>query len=208
MNEIKRTQQQTLSYRFRDGINEMVLGIALVLAGSVFFWAARDGSNGMRYVAMLTMFSSGFLSMLLIRFLKNRITYPRSGIVHYPKPRTSFKERFAINGLVVVLISATGRYWHNARVWGQPLAELVIAGLCVVLAIHIAVNALRWHMPRLLAIAAAILAASFFYLLADGDELVGMSLLMVIPGITSVLTGGFALFSYLKRYPKNAEETL
>ena len=123
MDEIAKTQQRTRSYWFSDGIAEMVGGLAMALVGLPMIAAAKTGWEVFSTAALFGMILLFPLSARVVRYLKNRITHPRTGYVKYPRPSMSKRRRALLAAVlvavsIVIILSLTrGNDMLEGRVW-------------------------------------------------------------------------------------------
>jgi hypothetical protein len=102
-------QQKTLRYWFEDGLSEIVIGSLFFIVGAITLLQGllMPGSNLYRFLGLLTflVITAGTLSSRwLIRILKERLTYPRTGYVAYKPPTTIQRTVSLISGIVITII--------------------------------------------------------------------------------------------------------
>lgn len=202
MNEIKRTQQRARAYNLSDGIAEIVAGGALVLIGCVSLAANRVDSDTLRYLSLVNMFALALLSWWIVRMLKERITYPRTGYIRSPKPRLSYGLRFALNfAICMITVTLLDKFKGDTR-FGQAFFLVWI----LMISVPMAVLAIRSRIPRFLIIATVTVATALIVTFGGVPETERIAFVMAIPGATAVVTGTYALKSYLKLHPKPDED--
>jgi len=204
MNEIRAAQRRAQRYRFSDGIGELVTGSALALAGSGFLIAQLLDSDILRLVSLGCAFALVPLGLLTARFLKERITYPRTGYVRPPRPRLTYRQRFGLNMLFVLVVMPLVREYFGPALDPDTMTGRVAFFVWVALMVApLVVMALRLHLYRLLFIVATALGAGGAGLLArvPGDVTIGI--LFAATGMMAVVTGTCALHGYLRTHPRS-----
>jgi len=208
MNEIIRTQQRTHGYWYRDGIAELVGGLAMALVGFPMIAASRSGLDMLAAISLVAMPLLFAVTARVVRLLKDLITHRRTGYVKYPRPTMSKPRKliiFTLSSIICVAMTVALKYegYSMNGVIGKSFLMGAGAGIAAALAIR----AVRLRLPRLLASAvvlAAITVASGF---ADLGFVEGIGLLLAVLGSTSAITGGVTLANYIYRHPKAPLET-
>ena len=100
MVDIEKIEKRTAQSFYSDGLAEISLGLIFLLLGGYFFAQAvvPEGSalgSALSLLSVLVIVSAGFLVSRILRFLKGRITYPRTGYVAFKKKKPSPKRRAA-----------------------------------------------------------------------------------------------------------------
>jgi hypothetical protein len=99
-------------YWYEDGIWEIGFGLVNAIIGAFFLVTAPfdwSGSNGLVLLVLQFVFIVGPFLVInrAVRFLKERITYPRTGYVAYRRQATSRRlKRFVMGGLVGAAVAA------------------------------------------------------------------------------------------------------
>lgn len=147
------------------------------------------------------------LSARVVRRLKDRITYQRTGYVKYPRPVITRRRKVSILALLIaisaaVIVSSRGNYTLNGT-----LGESMLLGMGFGIAGLLAVRAWKMQMPRFFINA----AISSGFALALGfmatGFVEGVGLLLSVVGAASFVIGMVALLSYIRRHPKSPAET-
>ena len=202
MNEIQRTQQRTLSYWFGDGITEIAGGIALALVGLPLYAAARLDMTWLSSIGLGAMILLFPASAKVVRFLKDRITHPRTGYVSYPKRPASKRRRgLVIALLLMVPVIATLIVLGDQSLQGIPSRALLL-GMCVGMGAAFLIRALKMHLPRFYLSSAVCLAVAALGWALELGFVEGLGLLWLALGGTLFVTGSYALLVYLHRHPR------
>lgn len=104
----KRTQR----YWYQDGIWELSFGLINLILGAFFLLTAPFDWNGPRSILLMLLQMIVIIVPFLVlnrvvNFLKERITYPRTGYVAYRRPAPSARaKRFLLGGLLGAGIAA------------------------------------------------------------------------------------------------------
>jgi hypothetical protein len=206
MVDIEKIEKRTVQSFYDDGLFEIALGfIFLVFGGYIFGQTIVPEGSPLNAVFsvlfVLVIVSSGFLVNRIVRFLKRRITYPRTGYVAYKKRELSPKRRLA------------------AGIVGG-----VIAALFTLLAIAPSVKALLPALNGLLGAFAVLLFANKvglirFYILSAASAVIGIavtvagvgdskgiSLYWSLFGAALIVSGLATLVAYLRKSPRADRE--
>ncbi len=107
-NEIRDMEKRTRRYFYDDGFVEIAVGILFLLLGGYFYAsvalpAASSVKSWLDASLVLVIAAGVFLVGWLVRFLKHRITYPRTGYVAYKKKEAAPSRRAAaaVSGVVI-----------------------------------------------------------------------------------------------------------
>lgn len=194
MDEITTAQRRAQGYWFVDGLAEIAGGTAMVVTGALLYAAVRTGAAWMG-TAALAMLIVGFpVTAWVVRVLKERITYPRTGFVAYPPPSrvrmfVAAAVGFVVAGLLVPIRMAAG---------GGEVSVVVLSFGLLVGAI-LAARAWRTGVPRFYVMAAAMVA---FAAVMSTSDTVGVQdaigILIGFEGGVFVANGVWTLLNYLK----------
>lgn len=137
-------QQRARAYWFADGLNEIVGGLFAATLGALIWWQSRlqdtPQADVLSTAANLFLLAGVFLLPVLLRWMKERVTYPRSGYVAYPemKPAERLKRGipamligFLLAALIVIstLASSQTRLWAIALlIWLPTLMGVLVGG--------------------------------------------------------------------------------
>ena len=205
MNEIRAARRRAQRYRFSDGIGEFVTGSVLALIGTGFLIADFLDSDTLRIVSLGVAFALALLGFLTVRFLKERITYPRTGYVRPPKPQLTYPQRFGLNVLfLLIVMPPIHEYFGPALDVDTATGRVAFLGWVTVMVAPIAVMAVRFGVYRLLFVVGTALATggAAILLRIPGGEMIGS--LFTFTGAAAVITGTCALYGYLRAHPRSA----
>lgn len=203
MVDIEKIEKRAVQSVYEDGLFEVALGLILLLLGGYFFAQAvvPKGSvlaSALAILFVLVIVSAGFLVSRIVRFLKRRITYPRTGYVALKKKEISTTRRTA-TALVGVLMGAFIAILYNLSPSTRTLFPAV-NGLLFAFAILLVAHRIGLVRYYLLAAASAVIG---FALTAAGiGDIKGISLYYGLFGLAIVISGLAALILYLRRSPR------
>jgi len=193
MNEIAAAQRRATGYWFVDGLAEIAGGTATLLVGALLYLAVRTGVEGLATVAMGVLIVAFPVSAWVVRVLKERITYPRTGFVAYAPPsRVRLFAAAAIGFLVAGLMVPLQVFARGGEV------SAVVLGFGAAVGAVTALRAWRTGAPRFYVVAAALVVASAI-LATNGTGIQdGIGLMLVFNGATLVVSGVWVLVRYLR----------
>jgi hypothetical protein len=206
MVDIEKIEKRTIQSFYEDGLAEIALGLIVLLLGGYFFakevLPENSSFRAVLDVLFVLVIVFGFLANRILRFLKRRITYPRTGYVTFKKKELSPKRRIA-TAVVAAIISAS-----LAALYGlSPSFK----------ALYPAVNGLLFGVAGLLF--ANKVGLMRFYVLAASSAVIGVAvtaagigdikgifLYYAIFGAAIIISGLAALIVYLHRSPRPAAD--
>lgn len=201
----KRTQR----YFYEDGIWEIGFGLVNFLLAAFFLIASSIDWVGplALVIALLQMgvvVGSYLLINRVVRYLKERITYPRTGYVSYRKPAARARlKRIGITALIscslaaLVSIIATIRMMENAM-------PLVIGIMMAAALVYLGV---RLNFLRLYFIAGFVLVLGYLLSLVSLPSMKSTSVFFGGLGLLLIVSGGLTLLDYMRR-TRPADESM
>ena len=205
-NDLKESQLRAIQYFYVDGTYEFGFGLLwLIMAG--YFYAEAHLSGWLSAVVdvslVLVMIGGGYLIKLLIRRLKERLTWPRTGYVSYQRKQGIQRGwRIALT-LVIggVVASATTMLVMNEdiQIAILPLLSGLLIGMVMVI--------LGWRtsIPRfyLMALLSAALGVTLAY--SGLDNSVSLIAYYASLAVVQLFTGTCVLSNYLRQNPLQKE---
>jgi len=205
-NDLKESQLRAIQYFYVDGTYEFGFGLLwLIMAG--YFYAEAHLSGWLSAVVdvslVLVMIGGGYLIKLLIRRLKERLTWPRTGYVSYQRKQGIQRGwRIALT-LVIggVVASATTMLVMNEdiQIAILPLLSGLLIGMVMVI--------LGWRtsIPRfyLMALLSAALGVTLAY--SGLENSVGLIAYYASLAVVQLFTGTCVLSNYLRQNPLQKE---
>lgn len=200
---IDKLTKRPIQYWFEDGISELVTGGLFALTGIYFVLQATITHPGwLAAISILSVLIIGggvIVGRMLIAKLKERLVYPRTGYVTYPKRHSKGKLATTIGTAIavfatVLLLAST----QSTLDW----TLLVIGIICGALMLY---QAYQTGITRLFIEAVlAVLIGATIAILGAGDML-SSGLFFVIYGLVIIFAGGCALRSYLQKAPPHGQ---
>lgn len=193
-----RVEQRTRRYWFEDGLVEITSGGLMVLAGLLcvlepvvrprvtpsFLW---------NLVFPVVVMGGVGTSGLVVRRLKERITYPRTGYVRYPPtPPARRGIAWLVGGLTGAVLVGAFRTWPGLGSRSDLLLGVGIGAELVYLGIEFGLR--RFHV--LAAVSALAGTAGSWTRL---DRAAGTAVYLLVVGAALVISGAATLWSYLRR---------
>lgn len=197
--EIKKITRRSLTYWFEDGLLELILGALFLLLGITFLIEGiADPGTLLRRISgmagLILMVVGAWTARPIIRKLKERITYPRTGYVSYRKPTPTRKSRtisylltLTIVLLVVGIITSTS---DKTLDWLPMFEGIIIGGFLLFIGYRTLVY--RFYVLGTLSVLTGTLLS-----VSGIGNLIGMGIFLLILGASLVLSGGYRLRTYL-----------
>lgn len=201
---IERAMQRTQRYWYDDGLTEIAVGLVLALVGLVFFVeaAAPRGLLWPSFSAILLpvlAFGGTIIGSRLVKAAKERLTYPRTGYVSYPKPKEGRVAASAIVALAMAALVAVLFFTAPFSLRWIPLLQGVIVGGLFLYFGH-TVYLWRFYVVAVISSLAGAGAS-----IALSSDLYGNSLFFAIVGVSMVVSGVLALLAYLRHTSRPVE---
>ncbi|OGD21413.1 MAG: hypothetical protein A2W03_15230 [Candidatus Aminicenantes bacterium RBG_16_63_16] len=198
--EIKDIEKRTRQYFYEDGFIEIAVGILFLMLGGYFFAtvalpATSRIKSWLDASFVLVILAGLFLVGRLVRFLKFRITYPRTGYVAYKKKEATPRRRAAAavsGGVIGAAFSVLLAVSPSVRAWLPALNGLLIAFACHLFARR--ADVMRFH---ILAVVSAVIGLAVA--LAGIGDIKGISLYYGVFGAAMIVSGIVAFSLYLRR---------
>jgi hypothetical protein len=198
---LKKIHQRSLGYWFEDGLLEIVLGGLFLLLGVNFSieGISDPGTLTRRLsgiIALLIMVFGSIAARPIIRTLKERITYPRTGYVTYRNPKPTRRSRTLsyslILGIVLIVVGIITSAPEKTLSWLPMFEGVIIGGFLL----FIGYRTLIYRFYVLGAI--SILVGTLLSVSGIGN-LIGMGMLFIILGFSLLFSGGYRLYIYLRQ---------
>ncbi|MDD8027627.1 MAG: hypothetical protein PHI34_14085 [Acidobacteriota bacterium] len=203
--EFKAIERRTVRSFYDDGLFEIALGAIFLLLGVYFF-----GEIALPETSSLPMFLSsafffvivfaGLLINKILRFLKQRITYPRAGYVSFRKERSP-KRRLTAG----VIGAVTGASIPVLMQFIPSFRDMLPAFNGFLLGIVFLLLASKSGVARYFVLACISAFAGIALAAAGIGDIRGVSLHCALLGAAMVLSGLAALIVFLRRNKRAAE---
>jgi hypothetical protein len=195
LNEIARRPEK---YWSADGLPELVMGGLWMVWGSAWIVGERlprDWASVYWMFVPVLLAGSGVAAVYVIKRLKARLTFPRTGYVEWKEPSGRMRLSAAVLAMVIAAILAAVVFRDDVGLARR--APLVLGG---VLALAFLGAAARQRAPHLLALAAVAIALG----LAVGAVAEGWTAvhwLFIGLGTATSIVGGLRLASFMGKHP-------
>ena len=205
--DIDKVMRKTKSYWYEDGLGEILSGIFFVVIGAFLLaeWRSpADAPWNWIFAPGLLVLVLGYipLARVLLRWLKERITFPRTGYVAYqreaPGKSTSRVAAAAIIGATVALIMVTSYTYH------QNIARLAPLFMGAAVALLLVRVASELGLVRFYVLAAWSVLIGVALAWATTDITLSIALYYILLGPALLLGGIVTLMRYLQSSPMPA----
>lgn len=200
---VKSFQKKALQYWWIDGLAELAFGLEMAVFAGYFVllqqidsvpWSLVASSVGIPVVFLATFFLTGKLVM----YIKERVTFPRTGYVRYPKRKAISRKRRIIVGAGIGLITAIAVNLSREFL-GENAQWIVTAFIILMGMIYIGylVGVYRYYVLGGLSLFWGV--AMIWMPISDGYE---YAWFFGGIGLISFISGLMVFLKYLKHYPK------
>ncbi|MGC4052243.1 MAG: hypothetical protein QM757_23145 [Paludibaculum sp.] len=180
-----------------DGLQEMIMGILWILWGGLWL-VGQQLPKGKVYqiywlVIPVMLALSGFAGNWVVRRLKQRVTFPRSGYVALREPTR--QERIGTAVLAIVVAMALAAVVMRSR--GEAVEHLITPVVGVILSLSFVIASLKQRAPHFLVLAGVALALGIaFGALHTGWE--SLNWLFVVLGVIAAISGALRLSRFVR----------
>ncbi|NMB53432.1 MAG: hypothetical protein GYA15_01920 [Leptolinea sp.] len=197
---IENTVQRTRQYWYIDGFTEILTGVVFLLLGGIncisLFYAPSVGSAVLVGVGYpLVILGGMFGGRVWVRSMKEKITFPRTGLVEYIKPErgprvkravTAMFVAFAVSILTMIISRGLEPFW-------------IVLGTGLLIAIFTAYLAFQIPLNRFYFLAGWVVAVSYVSARLSISEDMQMAVLLAGTGFGFLAGGIWALAHYLQQ---------
>lgn len=206
--ESAQIERRTRRYFYDDGLTEMAAGVALLLLGSYFYGLIRVPSQSSFRVwidssFLLIAVCGGLILSRTISFLKDRITYRRTGFVSYKKKELSpgrQKALLLVAAFVAMGVSSAIVIVAPIRMWMPVLNGALLGGVACFIATK--TGGLRFY---LLGASSLLIGLGVFF--AGMRDMVGTTLYYILFGIVVAVSGIVTFILYLLNSSPREEQS-
>jgi hypothetical protein len=191
-------QQNTLRYWFEDGLSEIIIGSLFFIVGAIALLQGllMPGSNLYRFLGLLTFLvitAGTFSSRWLIRNLKERLTYPRTGYVAYKPPTSIQRTASLISGIVITVIILS-----LVILSSQMSIRWIPLILGFMMAVFLFVTGLRAGLLKYQLMAIGSVVIGFLLSILCFQDWLSIGIMLSSLGLMFLLSGLIALIHYLR----------
>ncbi|GAP09087.1 hypothetical protein BECAL_00226 [Bellilinea caldifistulae] len=199
---LETAQKRTRRYWYEDGLSEMAAGAVILLMAlinlAIALLAPAGWKGWLSAVGLPVMvIGGGVLARLLVARLKERLTYPRTGYIRYPRPKPT--RRFLSAGIAigVALIVTIMSAWFSAAQTERLIPALTgLLTAILILSIGASIGLVRFYLLAVWQFGFGLLG-SRLNLPAPYDLVLFFGAL----GIGLFISGGITLLGYLRNNP-------
>jgi hypothetical protein len=205
--DLKKPQLRAIQYFFADGSFEFGFGL-LCLILAVFFYVETHVQGWLSALVdgslVLVMIGGAWLINRLIKLLKERLTWPRTGYVTYSR-QNGLKRgwRLALGMIVGGLVAAVAAVIitnPNTRIAAMPLLAGLLLGLVL------AILGWRARLPRFYLLAALSAVVGIALAFSGLENIVALAAYYLTFSLALFTTGTCVLRAYLRQNPATVEE--
>ena len=204
-NNLDQTIQRTRQYWYVDGLAEIAFGGLCLFLGLYFFAKATLSSGSpigffLDIGFVLLVVGYGVLAGRILKALKMRLTYPRTGYVSYPRSKGKRRRTTFIIGIIIgALLGLTFVTAPASSNWIPAINGLIVGGAWLFVANKIG-------LPRFYAMALLSALLGIGISIAGLGDMLGLAVYYLATSLIILLCGGFALYIYLRdtKPPQNA----
>lgn len=203
MNDLNKTIRRTQQYWFEDGLVELLLGLLIVVLSGLFWWQVSSNSKYAPLVGGVAMPFIIVLGALLLgvtlRWLKQRLVYPRTGYVTYVKPTRKRRGMSALLGLVIGAVMAVA-------VIQLEMADLATAFMGAGVGFALFMLGIRVGLMRFYVLAVWAVAVGVTIAFLRLDESLATTYALGLIGLGMMVSGGFAFWRYWQNSEPGSDE--
>ena len=199
-NELDEKQLRARQYWYVDGTYEFnMAGIFLLLTGYFLLLAKFEGTKFGAFlsVIMVLVFLGGIFGVSwLIRQLKNRVTFPRTGYVAYQRENKEKRKKRLVwvggfSGILSVLIIMAINNASTPLNWIPGFTGAMMAIASIIFGVRMRIVRFYW-------IAALSMVIGLATMIIPTDLTIGLAIYYGVMGMIMLVIGGFVLSTYLR----------
>jgi len=207
-NNLSDVEQRVKRYWYTDGIGELIGGGIFILLGIYFAAQQYLGENslvgGLLQAGLVILLIGGMaIGRWLIKALKSRLTYPRTGYVEYRVDRESTNKRRIVVAVVAALVAAF------SMVFAQRIASFLNLTLALTgILVGVILSFLQGRgsgLERFYVMGAISIVLGIVLSLSRLPDGYGLGLFYSLMGFSFIVSGGLTLRRYLQENPLPAE---
>ena len=204
-NNLNQTIKRTRQYWYVDGLAEIAFGFLCLLLGLYFFAKVTVPPQStigflLDISFVLLVVGYAFLASRVVRAVKMRLTYPRTGYVSYPRSSTKRRRTtFMIGAIIGTLLGVTFATAPASSNWIPAINGLLISGAWLFIA-----NRIGLYRFYAMALISSLLGLGLS--ITGVGNLFGLAIYYLVTGMTMLALGGYTLYTYLRdtRPPQNS----
>lgn len=193
MKDLNKTIRRSQQYWFDDGLAELLIGILFALIGLLFWWQTTANSFESAIVGAIALpviiIVGSVLLGATLRWLKQRLVYPRTGYITYQKPTKKQRNvSWILGGLVGVLVAVTVTQLALTELTAAFIGAGIGVGLFM---LGFRIGLIRFHLLAVWSVAVGV-AISFWGVASALAATLALGLI----GLGLIVSGGFVFWRY------------
>jgi hypothetical protein len=197
-NQIDRTIQKTWQYWYVDGLVEIAAGVVILALAALYALAAAGGNGPLVAITLgigqpLIILGGMVLAGKAVRHFKERLTFPRTGYVSYPKPKKRHRLLSMAIGMVVSISVVAGLTYLIPRI-GEHVTPFLTAFF---MSLFLAYLGWRLDLKRFYLAGGLVLATGLLSAALRLPQDLGSILVLTVLGLCNLVAGGLVLHHYL-----------
>lgn len=197
-NSIDRTIQKTWQYWYVDGLVEIAGGVVILTLSAFYTLMVVAGSGPLVALALglgqpLIILGGMFLAGKVVRHFKERLTFPRTGYVSYPKPKKRHRLMSLVSGMVVSIAVVAGLTYLIPRL-GEHITPFLTA---LFMALFLVYMGWRLDLKRFYLTGGVVLLIGLLSATLRLPQNLGSILVLTVLGLCSLIAGSLVLRRYL-----------
>ena len=203
MKDLNKTIRRSTQYWFDDGLVELLMGILFAVIGLLFWWQTTVSSFESAIVSALALpviiIAGSLLLGAALRWLKQRLVYPRTGYITYQKPTKKQRNlSWILGGLIGVLVALTITQLDLSELTAAFIGTGIAVGLFM---LGFRIGLIRFHLLAVWSVAVGVVIS----FLGVADTLAATLALGLI-GFGLIVSGGFAFWRYWQNSEPGSED--
>ena len=196
-NNLDQTIKRTRQYWYVDGLAEIAFGGLCLLLGLYFFTrAASPSGSAIGFILdvgfVILVVGYGFLAGRILKAVKTRLTYPRTGYISYSHSKVKKRRTTAIIGVIIgAVLGVTFSAAPASLDWIPAINGLLIGGAWLFVAYKIG-------LPRFYAMALLSALLGIGISIAGLGDRLGLAVYYLATSLIMLALGGFTLYAYLR----------
>jgi hypothetical protein len=201
-------EQRVMRYWYTDGLGELTGGGMFMLLGGYFagqeFLKANDFVSGLLQGSLVLVLVGGmFFGRWLIKLLKSRLTYPRTGYVEYRVDKDASNLRRILIGIVAAVVAVSTLMFSKQVGYFLDLT-IALTGMLVGL-ILIVMQGKRSDLKRFYVLGGFSFVLGIVLALSGLPDGYGLGAYYGLMGLAYIISGSFVLRRYLQENPMPVE---
>ncbi len=198
MDDLQKSKIRSVSYWFVDGLPEIGTGSVITLMG-VLFYILTQVPQGSAWVWIIgtgqpiIILGALFIASRIVRYFKERITFPRTGYVSYPKPKVDSRIK---RGLLAAVVAASVSLLITL-LSGKLEPRYVPLFIDTLSCLAIVTGGFNYGLKRFYVLGVVALLTGFVLYLLNLPQEINSALIFISFGLSFIISGVITLNHYL-----------